>query len=146
MAARAPNEKDLITQTNGDPLYLGSIVSTGAAVNNATTTTPFNQAGLGPANSSASPLNLSGTLAGKTLLLQTSAAGLINTSASPSMSGTAPFPVVAQQTTMPPATGTVPGVSLVSGERVVVIMMPFNGWIQWLPASGSANLHVWELR
>lgn len=145
MSARPYNEKDIITDINGDPLFLGALVSTGAAVNNATTATPFfftpKQA---LANPSTGPINLDGTLAGMTLLLQTTAAGLIKTSTSASMTG--PNLIIAQQTVLPPVAGTAPGVALASGERVLLIMMPTRGWLQWLPLSGSASLLVWELR
>lgn len=126
MSARPFNEKDLITATNGDPLFLGVLVSTGAAVDNSTTATPFS------------------TLAGKTLLLQTTAAGSIRTSAAPlSASGTT---ILALQSVVPPVVGTEPGPVLISGERVELIMLPLNGWLQWLPTSGAGNLFVWELR
>lgn len=147
MSARPFNEKDLITATNGDPIFLGALVSTGAAVNNLTTATPFNQtAAQGDVTKGA--LNMNGTLAGKTLLLQTSAAGLIMTASNPSMviNGVPGANVIAQQTVLPPVAGTAPGVSLASGERVELIMMPLDGWLQWLPVSGSANCLVWELR
>ena len=146
MSARPFNEKDLITQTNGSPYFLGVLVSTGAAVNNATTAIPFNFAGRGPSGSVASPLNLDGTLAGKTLLLQTSAAGLILPSDSNSMAITAASKIIALQSVIPVLPGTNPGVALISGERVELIMMPYDGWLQWLPVSGSANCFVWELR
>jgi len=145
MAARPFNEKDLITQTNGDPVYLGTLVSTGSPVNNATTATPFANSPL-QADPNKGPLNLSGTLAGKTLLLQTTAAGLIKTSDSSAMAITATSSIIAQQAVTPPVQGTAPGVALISGERVELIMMPLNGWLQWLPVSGSANCLVWELR
>lgn len=147
MSARPFNEKDLITVTNGDPLYLGMLVSTGAAVNNATTATPFMQTAL-QADATKGPLNLTGTLAGKTLLLQATAAGLIKTSSFSSMTVNA-VPgqtIIALQSVVPPLAGTVPGVALASGERVELIMMPLHGWLQWLPVSGSANCLVWELR
>lgn len=145
MSARPFNEKDLITQTNGDPLFLGALVSTGAAVNNATTATPFATTPLGPPATS-KPQNLNNTLAGKTLLLQTTAAGLIKTSSDSNMVVGGPNSIVAQQTVLPPIAGTAPGVALTAGERVVVIMHAQHGWLQWLPVSGSANLLVYELR
>lgn len=146
---RPPNEKDLFQQTNGSPLYLGIIVSTGAATNNATTATPFNQTPLGPAatsNTSTNPANYTNTLAGKMLLVQTTAAGLILPSAASSMSITTTSNIIALQSVVPPLVGTIPGVALISGERVIVTMMPTEGWLQWLPLSGSGNLLVWELR
>lgn len=143
--ARPATDRDLIQVTNGDPLFLGMLVSTGAAVNNATTATPFNYVPLqGDVNRGV--LNLTNTLAGKTLLLQTTAAGLIKTSDSPLMAINSTSSIIALQSVVPPLVGTVPGVALTSGERVELIMMPFNGWLQWLPLTGSANCLVWELR
>lgn len=148
MSVRPVNEKDLITKTNGDPVFLGMLVSTGAAVNNVTTATPFNAAGRGPNGADGFPVNLDGTLAGKTLLLQTTAAGLIKTSNNPNMTvgSVSGQNIIALQSVVPPLAGTEPGVALASGERVELIMMPLNGWLQWLPVSGSANCLVWELR
>jgi hypothetical protein len=134
--SRPPNMNDELMGINGSPQYLGALVSTGTAVNNATTATPFNATALNPPG-------FTNTLAGKVLLLQTSAAGLIKRSNSATM--VAPTVVVAQQSVMPPAANTEPGVSLASGERVVVTMLPTDGWLQWLPVTGSANLLVWEL-
>lgn len=145
MAPRPPTEFNLIQGTNGAPLYLGAIVSTGAAQNNETTATKFYTTSITPGGL---PLVLSNTLAGKVLLLQPTAAGLIMTSASPNMTinGVPGQLIIAQQSVLPPVAGTAPGVALASGERVVVTMLPTEGWLQWLPLSGSANLLVWELR
>lgn len=149
---RPPTEKDMWLQTNGSPIYLGSLVSTGTAVNNATTATPFLFTPQGPFNpatpgSSATPANFAGTLAGRLLLLQASASGLMQTATNASMvSGQATPFLVAQQTVMPPAAGTAPGNIVASGSPVLVLMLPNEGWLQWLPVSGSANLHVWEMR
>lgn len=145
---RPPNINDLVRNTNGSPQYLGTIVSTGAVQNNATTATPFNQTPLGPSNTpvTSPPSNLTNTLAGKTLLLQSSAAGLIQPATNASVIANQATPsLVALQTVVPPVLGTAPGVSLASGERVVVVMQTTEGWLQWLPVSGSANLLVWEL-
>ncbi len=137
---RPPNINDLVMNTNGSPNYLGAIVSAGAATNNATTALPFNQVSLGAGT-------MNGTLAGKTLLLQTTAAGLIiaSTSANMVINGVPGQNIIALQSVLPPALGTVPGVSLISGERVILVMLPTQGWLQWLPLSGSANLLVYEL-
>ncbi len=146
---RPPNEKDLITNINGSPrVWLGALVSTGTAVNNATTATPFYTTPLSSTGSPATgPANFTNTLAGKTLLLQTTAAGLIFPSFSPNMPPNA-VPnqfIIALQSVLPPLPGTCPGVALTSGERVVIIMSPVDGWLQWLPLTGSANCLVWEL-
>lgn len=141
---RPPNERDIQLLTNGSPIFLGALVSTGALVNNVTTADPFNHLPVGPAGSPGSPLNLANTLAGKTLLLQPTAAGSILPSASNSVAS--PTLRLAQQTVLPPLVNTTPGPKLATDERVIVIMLPTEGWLQWLPVSGSANLLVWELR
>lgn len=148
MASRPFNEKDLLTNINGDPVYLGTIVSTGAVQNNASTVTPFSTPGLGgTANPNTGPANLQGTLAGKTLLLQTTAAGsILSSNVASVVVNASPAPVLALQSVVPPLAGTSPGPLLSSAERVVLIMAPLNGWLQWLPTSGAGNLHVWELR
>ena len=127
---RPPNERDTLHYLNGVPTELGVLVSAGAAVTNATTATPFNQAVTGSA--------FAGTLAGKTLLIQTSAAGFVAV-------GTDPAPTVATQAVVPAAPGTVHGVALTSGEKAIIIMRPDVGWIQWIPSAGAGNLFVWEL-
>lgn len=148
--SRPPNERDLLLNINGSPRFLGVLVSTGAAVDNQTTATPFNFRPLGPVGSVASPANLTNTLAGKTLLLQPSAAGLILPARVTSASSSTPLvasptlTLVALQSVIPVAANTAPGISLASGERVYVTMMADEGWLQWLPVSGSANLFVWE--
>jgi len=123
---RPPNERDIQLNCNGSPQYLGTLVSSGTRVNNSTTTKPFNATPLGPGN-------FIGTLAGKTLLLQPTATGLLLPA------DTAALTVEQQSGT------TAPGVSVAAGERVIVIMLPTQGFLQWLPVTGSANLLVWEL-
>jgi hypothetical protein len=146
---RPPNVTDTVLNVNGSPVYLGVIVSTGAAVDNNTTAIPFFNVPLGP--SAAAP-NYTNTLAGKTLLLQASAAGFIlparTTSATPGtpLAASAALNLVALQATIPVAANTSPGIALAAGERVYVTQMAFEGWLQWLPLSGSGNLFVWESR
>lgn len=138
---RPSSDKTTLQYLNGSPVFLGVLVSTGAAVNNSTTATPFNSSPLGTAVSGASPpINLTNTLAGKMLLLQTTAAGLILPA------GSATLTIVQQATSpvmSPPYSH--PGVALASGERAVILMLQGNGWLQWLPVTGSANCLVWEL-
>lgn len=131
---RPASERDISLVLNGRAAYLGVLVSTGAAVNNATTATPFNY------EDSATVV----TLKGKMLLLQTTAAGHIMSSASPSMV-TPANTVVATFATVPPTGGTNPGVKLQAEERVEFFMLPSEGYLQWIPTSGSANCFVWEL-
>jgi hypothetical protein len=145
---RPPTERDSLWVMNGSPIYLGTITAT-AATNNYSTAVPFNQTPLGPATPPSGTglgtfANMSNTLAGKLLLLQPSAAGLILPSMSPSL--LSPNPIVALQTVIPPLAGTVPGVALAAGERVTVLMLPTEGWLQFLPLTGTASLFVWELR
>lgn len=134
--SRPFTERDMLHSLNGSPLFLGSLVSSGntVAVDNSTTATTFNSAANGP--------GLTGTLAGKILLLQPSAAGFF-------LSATAPGPAVSNllvglQTSG--AAGSTPGVLLGAGERVELLMLPTEGWLQWISNSGSATLFVWELR
>lgn len=135
--ARPSTSRDVAQFLNGAPVFLGALVSAGAAVNNLTTANPFNSAALGPSSIPGFPMNYSGTLAGKMLLLQTTAAGLMLPSVSSAIS-------IAAQTS-PPASNTQPGVLLGANERVIILMMPNMGWLQWLPSTGAANLFVWEL-
>lgn len=148
MAPRPPSEFNLVQSFNGSVTFLGVIVSTGAVQNNASTAQAFSTTPLGPIGSDASPQNLAGTLAGKVLLLQASAAGFILPSAFSNLAVNG-VPggvqkIAALQATIPVATGTAPGVALAAGERVVVTMGTGEGWLQWLPLSGAANLFVWE--
>lgn len=142
---RPPNERDELLFINGDPVFLGVLVSTGTRVDNSNTSVPFSSPALGPTNSVASPANYTNTLAGKVLLLQPSAAGFIMTASAPI--GANPVPMlVALQATIPVVVGTAPGVSLPDTQPRLVTMLSTSGWLQWLPLSGSANLFVWELR
>ncbi len=130
---RPPNIRDLEMLLNGKPIFLGVIVSPGTAVNNATTATPFNAAATATAT----------TLAGKVLLIQPTAAGHVLSSESAVIG--APSFTVATFATVPPAAGTVPGVKLQAEERIPFVMQSNEGWLQFIPSSGSANLFVWEL-
>ncbi len=136
---RPPNERDLFMFLNGCPNYLGVLVSAGAAVNNATTATPFNQTPLGAnASSSVGPVNLTNTLAGKVVLIQTTVDGYILPSQSNAIN------IVDQSA--PPPIGSTPGLLVGANERVITIMLPTAGWLQWLPAgAGSGICFVWEL-
>ena len=131
--SRPPTERDTIHYLNGVPTELGVLVSSGVtvAVNNATTALPFNAAVTCPGT-------MQGTLAGKTLLLQPSSAGFIAVGLTPTLT-------IANQTTVPAAFGTVHGVAIAAGEKVIIMMRPDVGWIQWQPSGGAGNLFVWEL-
>jgi hypothetical protein len=129
--SRPPTERDTIHYLNGVPTELGVLVSGGASVNNATTANPFNAAVTCPGT-------MQGTLAGKTLLLQPSSAGFVAVGMTPALT-------IANQTTVPAAFGTVHGVAIAAGEKVIIMMRPDFGWIQWNPSGGAGNLFVWEL-
>lgn len=131
---RPATERDISLVLNGKMTFLGVLVSTGTAVNNATTATPFNN------EASATTV----TLKGKCLLLQTTAAGHVLSSSSAEI-GVPTVTTVATFATVPPAAATAPGVKLQSEERVEFFMAPTEGFLQWIPTSGSANLFVWEL-
>lgn len=130
---RPPTDRDVSLSLNGRMTYLGVLVSTGAAVNNATTATPFNYEDSATVTS----------LKGRTLLLQPTAAGHILASTSAEIS--VPTVTTVAVFTVPPAAATAPGVKLQAEERVEFIMAPSDGWIQWIPTTGSANCFVWEL-
>lgn len=130
---RPPTSRDVEIVLNGRTRFLGVIVSAGTAVNNATTATPFCW------QDSATMV----TLKGKTLLVQPTAAGHILTSETASM--LSPAVVVTTLASATPAAGTEPGVKLQAEERVPFLMSPTDGWLQFIPTSGSANLFVWEL-
>lgn len=143
---RPPSVNDLLLNINGDFVFLGVLVSTGAAVNNRTTATPFNDIPLGAA---VDPVrgtfaNMTNTLAGRTLVLQASVAGVFLTSPSPSIS-IPTVTTVALQSVIPVAAGTAPGFHIgASPDARVITMKATSGWLQWLPLTGSANLFVWE--
>lgn len=147
---RPQTEKDLWLRCNGQPVFLGALVSgaTTTPVNNATTATPFNYVAQGgqPVPASPAPItgNLQGTLAGKVLLFQPVAAGLVLPSRYPSMSPSALNPIIALQTATFSASA-MPGVAVAGGERVIITMQSDYGWVQWLSSSGSATCLVWEL-
>lgn len=131
---RPPNERDTVQFLNGSPTFLGALVSTGAAINNANTANPFNATAGGP--------NL--TLAGKTLLIQASAIGFVLAGATATAT-IPPVPLVATQTTLPPVLGTAPGVQVPANTAQIIVMRQDQGFLQFIPSTGSANLLVWEL-
>lgn len=136
---RPPNERDLFLFLNGCPVFLGALASTGTAVNNSTTATPFNNTPLGTiASPAVGPVNFTNTLAGKTIMLQATAQGVI-------LPWTDSNITIAGQTT-PVTPGTYPGILVGALERVIMIMLPNMGWLQWLPdGAATANCFVWEL-
>jgi len=128
---RPPTERDTVHLLNGAPTYLGTLVSSGTAVNNATTALPFNAV-------RTSSQSFQGTLAGKVLLVQSSATGFVL----PSLDLTS---TVATQATIPPAVNTTPGVQLAANTAQIIIMRPDAPFLQFIPSAGAANLLVWEL-
>ena len=134
---RPPNERDTVFGLNGTPVYLGAIVSAGTAMTNATCPTPFN---------SAVPLSgqmMGATLAGKTLLIQSTVSGFVLGSAT----ATNPIPVVTTQVTIPPLAGTAPGVMLSANVPAIIMMRQDVGWLQYIPTGAAAGtLMVWELQ
>lgn len=135
---RPPTERDTIHLLNGSPVFLGALVgAAGVVVNNATTATPFN------ATQTNAPL-LNGTLAGKLLMLQPLAAGLVLASTVPTLIANPAAPLIALQSVIPPLSGTTPGVALANGSTSFLLMRPDQGWIQWLSSAGG-NLLVFEM-
>jgi hypothetical protein len=151
---RPPNERDLILLLNGSPQISaanggarGILTSSGSAVNNVTTATPFNT-GLQP-DGSYSPSVKNGTasasLAGRVLAVHATAAGFFAPASWATMGNPNVGPDVATTATIPPAAGTFPGVPIAAGEIKLVIMLPGEGWLQFISSSGTASLVVWEL-
>lgn len=136
--SRPPQIRDLELCINGDLNFLGVIVSTGAAQDNSTTAIPFNQ------TPSATGTFLS-TLAGKSLLIQPTAAGHVLASAIPMLGSPAGLITVTTLASAGPFTTTAPGTKLQAEERVNFFMMQNKGWLQFIPTSGNASLFVWEL-
>lgn len=132
---RAPNLFNLTTALNGSVTFLGVIASTAAAVtNNATTATPFNFQPRDAGDvTTGKPINYTNTLAGRTLLVQPTAAGVMLAGAT------------AADLSMTQQTGIKPGVLLASGEKAIITMQQDSGWLQWATVAGSGNLLVWEL-
>ena len=145
LPGRPPNALDVERTMNGRMNYLGVIVSAGTAIDNSTTANPFAYVPRGaPATAGVDvPANYANTLAGRTLLVMASAAGHILASSAPLT--TVGTPTVAAIATVPPAVGTIPGPKVQAEERVPFIMSATDGWLQFIPTTGSANLWVWEL-
>lgn len=143
---RPPTAKDVETMMNGRMTLLGVIRSTGAAVDNSSATSLNAVGGTGgfyaTVQQGAVPTNFALTLAGRVLLLQASAAGSVLAATAPIGTGTQV--TVTNSTVMPTAT-TQPGPKLQAEERVPFIMGAEDGWLQFIPVTGSADLLVWEL-
>lgn len=137
--SRPPTERDVLHVLNGSLVYLGQLVSGGTTtpVDNSTTAAPFNAPSIPPQPAIPSTNNLTGTLAGKMLLMQAISAGCLLMGTQP---GTTPG---VQLVTI--QTGVLPGALIQAAERVIVLMRPDMGWLQWVSNSGSATCIVWEL-
>lgn len=140
---RPPNERDIIQALSGMPTFLGVITSTAAvAVNNGTTAVPFNM------KSNAPNAGFQGSLAGKVLLLQPTAAGLILPNPNqPLAPATAPAAVIVQQATTPVLSlpQSLPGILVGANERVELTMAQGTGYLDFVAVTGTASLLVWEL-
>lgn len=140
--ARPPTERDVLHLLNGNPVYLGCIASTGTVQDNNNTANPF-------ANAPQQQLvpgqvtNLQGTLAGRMLLIQADAAGSILPESQ--ALGTVGVQTLVVQSSTVVAGTTACGPLLATNERVIILMQPTFGWLQWIPSSGSGNCYVWEL-
>lgn len=125
---RPPNVNDAVQVIAGQPNFLGVLTSTAAAsVNNSTTAVPFGVPALGSAG-----------LAGKVLLLQPTAAGLI-------LPGENSVVSIVQQATAPNPPVAVPGVLLGLGERVEITLGPTTPYLQFVAVTGTASCLVWEM-
>jgi len=165
---RPSNERDLTTLLNGAPMFpsfpgltqgslvpgtpnqfkylpgqapeTGILTSTGTAVNNISTATPFAKGNLNGDGT----YSLQGSMAGRVYLLQAIAAGFLMASDSPKV-GEVTYWTVATQATVPPAANTFPGVPLNAGDVRIIIMGQTTGWLQWISSSGTASLVCTEL-
>lgn len=167
--ARPAAEKTLLTQLNGAPMFppfpgliqgqaipgnpaatmqtllgrqpaTGILTSTGTAVNNLTTATPF---AVTPVGSDGLTRPLTGSMAGRVYLVHAIAAGFLMPSESP-LVGDPRYWTVATTTTVPPAANTFPGVPMNAGDVRELVMLPTQGWLQWISSSGTASLVCWE--
>ena len=131
--ARPPSERDAVIQINGQPNFLGVLTSTAAvAVNNATTAVPFNTLSTIPG------VGFRGSLAGKTLLLQPTANGLI-------LPGESSTVNIVQQATVPNPPAAVPGLLVTAGERVELTLGPSTPFLQFVTVTGTGSLLVFEM-
>lgn len=166
--ARPPNERDIALLLNGAPMFpqfpglqfgqlipgtttqysyalgqapaTGILTSTGAAVNNVSTATPFATGTLDQNGKR----TLMGSMAGRVYLVQAVAGGSLMPSDSPWV-GNPNYWTVALNSTVPPVAGTFPGIPLNAGDVRVLIMQSTTGWLQWISASGTASLICTEL-
>jgi hypothetical protein len=140
--ARPPNERDLLQNLSGSPVFLGVLTSatSAAPVNNATTAVPFNVPS-SPAVAGAQT-QLKPSLAGRILLIQPTANILILPWSDATLN-------IALQTATPvllPTPTVVPGILINQGERVVLTMQPTWAYLQALSTAGtSASALIWEL-
>lgn len=151
MSANSPMRpaaaKDVETMLNGSPTLLGVIVSAGAAADNSSAASVGPTGTAGGFNTLTLPtngaqINYGLTLGGRVLLVVATAAGYITKGATPL--GTPNQPTVVGVVNLPTPT-TQPGIPVQASERIPLIMNSQDGWLQFVPATGAANLVVWEL-
>lgn len=135
-----PGTTNTLNYAPGQAPATGILTSTGTAVNNITTATPF---AVGNVDASGNR-QLQGSMAGRVYLVQAIAAGFLMASDSP-LVGVPQYWTVATQATVPPAAGTFPGAPLNAGDVRLLIMGPTTGWLQWISSSGTASLVCTEL-
>jgi hypothetical protein len=140
MGQRIPGAAAQFNYQPGQGPATGILTSTGAAVNNITTATPFAKGNLNGDGT----YSIQGSMAGRAYLVNAVAAGSLMASDSP-LVGQPSYWTVALNTTVPPAAGTFPGVPLNAGDVRIIIMGPTTGWLQWISASGTASLVCTEL-
>jgi hypothetical protein len=160
------NEKDLLSASMGGPMFplfpgsvfgglipgtnntfnynitnvaspaSGILTSTGTAVNNITTATPFAQ---GTLQNDGFTRTLQNTMAGRAYWLNAVAAGTLMVSDSPLINDNR-YWTVALNTTVPPAAFTFPGIPMNAGDVRQVKMPSTCGWLQWISTTGTASL------
>lgn len=138
---RPQNLQLLTTALNGSWVFLGRIVTAGAAVNNSTTAVPFNHQPRGGSPAAGASINYADTLAGKTLIVMpvTDAVFVMPSGPDETLVGMLTNPVTV-------AAGARPGLRFGVGERPSFVMGQTSGWLQIISeAGGAATLLVWEL-
>lgn len=166
MAANSPGrpdaEKTIIMRANGSPQaplpgnppaplaqttnaaggISGFLTSTGTAVNNFTTAVPF---ATGSADAGVTFRIQQCSLAGRVLTVSATAAGFFLPSNTPVLNNPNVGWTVATTATVPPTLGTWAGIPIAANEVKSLIMLPTEGWLQFISSSGTATLWVWEM-
>ena len=135
---RPQNLQLLTSALNGTWVFLGKIITAGAATNNATTAAPFNYVPRDPGDPvTGAPVNLEDTLAGKVLICQAVTNGVRV------LRGKSVADMLVNPVTV--ASGVNPGLLFGVGERAQFAMGQDEGWLQIITeGAAAATFLVWE--